>query len=478
MRAKKVLLILFALAALGGLVLAGVLAVLVPRWVSERVVAAARERGIELVPGDIDFGIGWVRIEASKLRLIGVRSLSADVGTIEAAVVGFVPVRFAVRDVNALALGTPWDVAREIEAWATQRQRHLKEPNSIERVRFALSQRAGAPADVAFEGGKLRVTPEQTLIEGTRLRAYERELGDFRLQRAGRVTRAAFTLGERSLENPALTLDYSDGQARSVHVALAPTSFARLSQLARTPNPFPDVVLSGTLDVQIPSNLIAGGRIQGRSDWTLKGYIPPHPAEIEGFLFGDTTTVTSAFTLEPENLRAVLAPVELVAGRFALRGKGEVLLEGQLARLALRLRGVLPCASLAGAAAETRLGRALGAVSGSAARQVLNGSVGVSVAVDVDSRDLAAPRVLSTILPGCGLRPLSLAELVQLGMLLPDALSPEVARDFQQLMEDNFRALKPPPGVHIVMPKLPELELPQLPPSGRKQLGAGGGSAN
>src|SRR5690606_18706848 len=107
-----------------------------------------------------------------------------------------------------------------------------------------------------------------------------------------------------------------------------------------------------------------------------------------------------------------------------------VRVEGAHARLALLLSGALPCNALASAVAQSRLGQALGKVTGKAALQVLSGSVGVRVSIDADSRDPARPRVLKTITPGCGLKPLSLEELVKLGELVPEALDPQVARDF------------------------------------------------
>src|SRR5690606_15695640 len=129
-------------------------------------------------------------------------------------------------------------------------------------------------------------------------------------------------------------------------------------------------------------------------------------------------------------------------------------------RLTLVLRGTLPCAALASATAESRLGRALGKLAGQAARQTLTGSVGVRVAVDLRTSRLSEPRILKTIVPGCGLRALSAAELVALGELVPEALTPEVMADFERLLRTGLPM--PPPDVRIEGPLIDRIEVPGL----------------
>jgi hypothetical protein len=181
-------------------------------------------------------------------------------------------------------------------------------------------------------------------------------------------------------------------------------------------------------------------------------------------VFGDTTTVSSRFQLEPDALRVRLEDVVIKAGRFVLTGTGQVSWEVDHAKLSLRLSGQLPCAELASAAAESRLGRALGRVSGKAARQVLAGSVGVRVVVDADTREPERARTLKTITPGCGLRALSIAELVALGELVPEALDPRVLRDLQTLLEAPLPTF-PNLGkdTQLILPGIGSLPFPPLP---------------
>jgi hypothetical protein len=247
-----------------------------------------------------------------------------------------------------------------------------------------------------------------------------------------------------------------------VHVALSPISVNRLGGIFGLRLPHEEITASGTFAIRIPEGVAAGSRITGIVDVLLKGYVPPHPAELDGFVFGDTTSVSTRYSLEPEAMRAVLSESRVKAGRFELAGGGELRATLAGAELELALSGSLPCNALASAMAESRLGRALGKVSGKAAMQVVGGSVGVHVAVRARSTEPDKARVLKTITPGCGLKQLTFEELVKLGELVPEALDPKVAKDFEALLKKNLPGLPllvPPPK----LPEFPGIPLPQFP---------------
>jgi hypothetical protein len=240
----------------------------------------------------------------------------------------------------------------------------------------------------------------------------------------------------------------------------------RLSELGarlQVELPLPTVTLGGSLDATFPPDGFVVGQIEGEANFTLDGYVPPHPAELDGFVFGDVTRVASRFVVDPAGLRIRLLQATLTAGAFALKGDGEVRLAENGPRLVLSLSGTLPCTALVSAAAETRLGAALGKVTGKAARATLSGGVSIHVSVQADLSNLAAARALKTITPGCGLRPLTLKELLLLGELLPEALDPKVTKDLEKLLKTPLPAF-PALGADTTLnlPKLPNLPL-QLP---------------
>jgi hypothetical protein len=465
--AKKILLIVFAVLACGILGLTVLAVILVPRYVEAEVVRAARERGVELVPGEVSFGIGWVQVADARLSLIGVRGLEIRTGLIDSELKGMQPLNFTLNRVEAKAAGEPLALANELASWKRAHGHQLKEPFSVKPLSFTLRARPEDPPLVAIEGAELLAARDRYSGTAKRLRVLDRDLGEARVILTEQQARAALTLGESALDNPLLgiELDMTVASERTVNVALAPIPLTRLGALLRVALPLEGVTASGTLTARIPNNLAAGGRVAGNVDVLLKGYVPPHPVELDGFVFGDTTSVSTHYVVEAEQLRVVLTQSRVRAGRFELAGEGELRAEVQGARLSLILRGQLPCNALASAAAESRLGRALGKVTGKAALQVVSGTVGVHVAVDANTSDLGRARVLKTISPGCGLKPLTIEELVKLGELLPEALDPKVAKDFEELLRKNLPGLIPPPGSpRLTLPDLSTLPLPKFPP--------------
>lgn len=463
MSVKKILLVLFALFVLGVLGIIALVAILVPRFVEDEVVAQAEARGIALVPGDISFGWGWLQIADAKLSLIGVRGLNATVGIVDVELDRMVPLRFTANQVKLEATGDPVALAQALGAWYTAHEKSFVEPVFVKPLTFNLRRDGKAEPTLSIAGAELKFEKERASARAASVKLAGRELGACSIAGGKGAAHVAVTLGQSSLENPLVTLDLQDAPKRALHLGLSPLALGRLGALFGKEMPLPEVQLSGSVEANFPPNTTPPAGVNGRADFTLKGYVPPHPAELDGFVFGDTTAFGARFTLELERARVRLDEAIVKAGSFVLEGAGELRVESERSRLILVLTGQLPCNALAGAAAETRLGRALGRVTGKAAREILSGGVGIRVAIDADPADPARARVLKTISPGCGLKPLTLAELTALGELLPEALDPQVAKDLETLMKGplpTFPNLGP--GTQLNLPKLNALPLPTL----------------
>lgn len=451
------------LASIGSVLVGiGALALLiVPRWVEARVLAEARERGVELVPGAISYGIGWVRIEDARLSLREVAKLSMRVEQIDIALSGLSPTRFTLENLRAEALGDLLPLLQNLRAWADANGSALEQPVWIKPLSVRLGEAPEIAPRISIDGAELQIQGDRAVLTAKQVHAFGRSLGVFRIYRQGTRVRLDLPLAHGSLDKPTLSLalaEEKDG-IRKIDATLAPILVSQVGAILDLPLPEPSVEVSGRLGVLIPSAGSDNAPVRGRTEVVLKGYLPPHPAELNGFVFGDTTQVGAGFLIEPERLRVVIDPATLRAGRFELQGKGEIVAEGLDARLTLFLSGSLPCNALAGAAAETRLGSALGRVAGKAARTVVSGSVGVRILVEVKASSFSRPQILKTITPGCGLKALTLKELVQLGELVPEAARPEVARDFERLLEQGLPPM-PGPGISLRLPGLGTLLAP------------------
>jgi hypothetical protein len=153
------------------------------------------------------------------------------------------------------------------------------------------------------------------------------------------------------------------------------------------------------------------GVVTGDLSATLDGYIPPHPRELDGFVFGKVTTFDTKLSVSEQRERVDLSESKVVAGAFQLKGSGSVVREKDHGRILLTLGGNLPCDALAGATADSYLGKAFGGLAGQVAKRLVGGSVGVTVKVDASTDDLPAAKVTREIGIGCGLKPLSIGGL-------------------------------------------------------------------
>jgi hypothetical protein len=228
------------------------------------------------------------------------------------------------------------------------------------------------------------------------------------------------------------------------------------------PLPVAGVIVSAETTLAFPTGPLAGS-VTGSTTINLKGYVPPHPFELDGFIFGDTTSFDSKFAIPAIRDRIALTESHLKAGSFELHGDGLLTRASDHSQATLTLSGQLPCSALAAVEAESRLAKILGSElsnqTGKLAEKLVNGNVAIGLKVNADTRNLAAARVERTIGVGCGLHPLSLAELAKLVPLPAD-----IAQLLQSLpaLPGDLSKLPALPGINSGVPALPS-GLPPLP---------------
>lgn len=460
---KKVVAVLFGLFVVVALGVGVAVLVFLPRYVRAQLIEQAKRRGVELEPGEVSFGLGWVQVKDAKLSLVGLPSVRAKAGIIDVELARFTPQRFALTDVKVEATGSAAALEADLATWLRAHEAQFTEPVSMKPVAVEYRQQPSGAPSIAVSGGEVSAAQAELRLSASRFSVEEHELGAMRLTGKKNHAELAMTLGLSNLDNPTLSFDATAAEGWKLHIALAPVLLGKLGAALNTAMPLPSVTASGTFDLDLPRVLTPVAHPTGRADAALKGYVPPHPVELDGFVFGDTTEIASKFTVLPEQLKLVLEETRLKAGTFVLQGGGSVNVEAGGPRLRLNLTGALPCGALAGAAAQTRLGAALGRLTGKAARETLAGSVGVRVIVEADVLNLDKPRVLKTITPGCGLKPLSISELRALGELLPEALDPAVADDLAKLLKTPLALPQLPPDTNLDLSRLGKVPLPTLP---------------
>lgn len=471
-----------------GIVVVGVIAIVaaillyLPGYIEKRVVAEAKARGIDLVPGEVSFGYGWVQLSGASAKLIGAPSFAAKLDLVDVSLQGFTPVQVQLSGVQAGVSGGLPRVLLELGEWAKNHPEAFAAPLLASRVHLQVAEVAAGAPWLTLSNGVLTRT-----LAGAVFSAQSCNLSGFEVGKVG----AGFTktggnvsigFGDQSAQAAPLRLDASvDAKgAGQMSVVLTPTKLGLLGKGLGIPLPLPDVIASGKVDLAFPPGL-TGGEVSGKLSSSLKGFVPPHPPELDGFVFGDVTTFDTNLSIDAARNRVTLTDSQLQAGKFVLHGGGSVLREGLTATATLDLKGTLPCDALAGAAAQSRLGQLLGRASGKQGKRtalaIVRGDVSVEVGVQANTQDLPNAKLTQKIGVGCGLRPLSLAELIALTPNAKDlqAIGNEVGKKLEDIGKDL--GLPPVPS-GFALPTLPPLpSLPAAPKTaptgtGQKKLAA------
>ena len=443
--------------------------VVVPRYVESKVLSAAEAEGVHLKPEDIAFGWGWVQLTQVQVSLDRVRPVEMQVGRIDVALDGLTPLSIELSNVEGLVTGSITNIGLELSEWTRAHASAYALPLSAKNVHVRFVEPAGTPPWLELSGGQLTRTATGGVFAAQRCRFLDVDLGKVGASFARESSAIALGFGESELSRAPFRVEVSaNGKTPTATFTLAPTPAEKLSRPLGMSLPVTGVIVSSQTTITFAEGE-SSGAINGTTHITLKGYVPPHPFELDGFIFGDTTSFDTRFALPPTRDRITLSDSKLEAGKFQLAGEGLLIRASDHSEATLSLKGALPCSALASVEAESRLAKILGGElarrSGKIAEKLVNGSVAIGLKLTADTRNLLAARVDRTIGVGCGLRPLTLEELSRLVPLPAD-----VALLLQNLpaLSGAISQLPGLQGLPTALPPLPS-SLPAL-PAGLPQL--------
>lgn len=397
---------------LGGLfVLLGVGAIVIALFVvrpmlRERVIEEAQKRGIELGFDDVEVSWSHLSVYGARFRLIGVSGVAGTVKRIDITTASFEPTGIALDELHLEVLGSVPSLLLETTEWTKNYPHAFALPLSARPVSVRWRTTEPETPWLGLAGGKVGTTDKGgsfSVPAATVERITLGPVGTHWTKESGVVR---LGLGDKDAKDTPLTVnvDFANEQPTAV-IRLEPTPTERLAKPLGVELPIEGVKLSSDVKLTFP-NRFGTGPVNGIMKLTLDGYVPPHPPELDGFVFGKATLFESDFKVSEDRKTVTLDPSSVKAGAFKLKGKGVVQRHADHAQAAFEFVGFLACTDLAGAALETHLGRVLSKLPRVLARQTLQGSVGVTIRVSADSRDLKNAKMLKLIGVGCGLKPL------------------------------------------------------------------------
>lgn len=422
-------------------------------YVRRRVVQEARAKGVILQVDELDFGLNHVSLTGASFELEQVSGVRGTLRRFDVTLSGFEPSAFGIDGADVRVTGSAATLAVELGSWTRRHPDNFRLPLSANDVRISWSAPPGTPPWLVIEGGSMVPNPQGGRFTAKRTRFEGVEAGALNVAWTADQASVGVGFGASDPAAAPLRLEVRHAaQPPTIAVTLAPMPLDDLSGPFGMKLPVDNVTVSGQANVA----LIPRGEsdaYQGNVRLVLDGFVPPHPRELDGFIFGNRTTVSTDFTVREDRQHVALTNVDVTAGSFGLKGQGEIQRQTDHALFSLDLRGQLSCAALASANAESYLGKMLAPFARRAAADWLKGSVSVLVRIQADSRDLANAKLLRTIGIGCGLKPLPLPDLGDFADWVGQALPP---------LPSGLPAL---PGLPSALPPLPQLPsaLPPLP---------------
>ena len=436
-------------------------------WIETAVVRKAAERGIILGVGQLEWSLDGVLLSNSNLTLSGVPSIAVKVDRLSADILvdfsGITVTRLQLQGAHANVLGSAGLVGFQLGYWtakyASKVDLALRATDVNVEWKATPEQKPWLEvrnSTVLPQEGRGSLVAEQVVVAGQSIGtvggAWTKGQTDFTIG-----------LGQTAQEPAPIQVNVvHTGDIRSIDASLAPTSLAQLKSAFGLALADEKMDIEARIHLQLDTATL-DSPASGWLKTTLHGYVPPHPPELDGFMFGNKTLFETGLFVDEARAKVRLEQTKVQAGTFVLKGSGVVLREEDAARMMLDLKGALPCTALAGAAIESRLGKVIGPWLRRAAEVALQGSVTVSVKVDADSRKLDEMRIARLIGIGCGLKPLKIPgfedfELPELGNLpqLGDLLPPLPAGI------PSLPGSKPAQGGAKPGSVLPSLQLPQI----------------
>ncbi len=389
---------------LGGAVAAAV--VLVGPIVRGKIVDHARELGVEMTFDGFSFWWRSASLEGVRFKLVGVPGIDGQVSRIDVSLSDWEPRRIEATELHLDVVGSAADLSIAIGEWTKSHPSAYQVPVSAHGVHLSWRPSATEAPWLTVNDGAMSTSATGVTFAASHAVVSGVDIGSVGASWAAEAGKIAMGFGSADQSTaPVQVTMQSIATTPTATITLVPTELSKLAGPFGVPLPAPGVVASGQASLVFTRGLTQGP-VTGQVEMRLAGWVPPHPVELDGFLFGSTTTFSSKLAVSADRTTVQLSQSRVRASAFDLRGGGQIDRKSGYATIAMSLAGSLPCAAVAQSAAAAHVGSFLAEIVGNAAKRVVDGSLSVRVKITADSRHLDEARVEPIIGVGCGLTPI------------------------------------------------------------------------
>ena len=433
-------------------------------WTKHQVVNTAMQQGVVLELSDVEVSLNNIHLREARASLEGVEGLTAYLQSVDIDMSWFKPTRMQIEGVVLQLEGPPLGLAVALRSWQSRypATASLSVPPipEFENIKITWQPTANTAAFVELDKVTFEpiTQPYAPIGQDIAVMAERAQVGTVSIAPLAAAVHSQADsvevgLGSTKWEDVTARGGWKNqASADELNLSFGPIYLGPL--LAKTGLSVADKKLEkapiwGGASVLVPKD----ERKAYQGHWALEvsGWTPPHPPELQGFPFGKSTRVESSFEIDRTLTSANFMNTQLASGEFKLTGHAVASLRSLMsAHVQAELKGHIPCTALAGAVANSELGQAYGNWVAGHANQLVQGNVEVTVQLDADSSAPNQAKVRKLIGIGCGLKPMSVQDVLALG------LPPPPDADLVEHLEKNL----PTWGAQLV--PMPSVKLPDL----------------
>jgi hypothetical protein len=397
-----------ALGVFAGLVVAGAVAAVVGyqpllRYLVER---ETHRLGFLVTYEKIEvhgFFLGAV-LHGVRVDLDGVRGLHADVDQVVVDLDGARAQRIVTSGVRVAVEGSAADLLLDLGAWINGHPDLYRVPGEGTDVAITWTDTHGNPPWLALQGSSLTTNGTDAAFHTPAAIVSGVPVGAVGAAWASAAATITIGLGNEVIGDAPIRVElHPTEQPATALLTLRPTKLESLGAPLGLALPAPGAVAEGTVALAL-GNQKGSGSIDGTATFTLTGWVPPHPRELGGIVFGDHTTFATKLSIADDHRMIVLSDAALTAGALKLKGGGTIERHDAYGVSKLDLKGSIACADVARSAVASSWGDLAGQLAFGVAKIAIDGSVGIKVHVEADTRDLKAAKLTHEVGVGCGLR--------------------------------------------------------------------------
>jgi ADP-dependent NAD(P)H-hydrate dehydratase / NAD(P)H-hydrate epimerase len=336
--------------------------------------------------------------------LDGVRGFHADVDQVVVDLDGSKAQRIVTSGARVAVERSAADLLLDLGAWINGHPDLYRIPGEATGVAITWADAPKTAAWLALQGGTLTTNGTDAAFRTPSATVSGQPLGAASAAWAAAAATITVGLGNEAIGDAPIRVElHPNEQPATALLTLRPTRLESLGAPLGLALPAPGAVADGTVALTLGTR--AGhGVIDGTASFTLAGWVPPHPRELGGIVFGDRTTFTTKLSISEDHRKVTLTDAVMTAGALKLKGGGTIERRDAYALCALDFKGSLACADVARSAVASSWGDLAGQLAGSVARIAMDGSVGIKVHVEADTRDLQSAKLTHEVGVGCGLR--------------------------------------------------------------------------